>query len=178
MNRSSHVCLMANYNDWMNKKVYASAAALSHAELVRDRGAFFASIFGTLNHLMVADLIWLYRLRQFPAWQEALQGVQEYARPTELNAILYSELPELQAQRLRLDAIILNWVQQIQESDLDGVLDYQTLAGEPARKDVYALLMHFFNHQTHHRGQLSTLLFQAGQDIGATDLNVIVPILE
>lgn len=171
----SHLRLMAQYNAWMNAKVYDSAAKLSAQALNADRDAFFGSIIGTLNHLIVADTIWLKRFANHPAHPVALEPLRNTAMPAALNQILFPGLPALRAHREGLDATISDWVAGLIDADLEHVLHYANTKGVPAQKRFGTLLIHFFNHQTHHRGQLSTLLFQAGEDPGITDLLALIP---
>lgn len=93
----------AEYNQWMNDKVYAAAAKLSTEELVRDRGAFFKSILGTLNHLVVADTLWLKRFANHPTPFSALTPVIALEKPQALNQIIFGELPDLHQRRQLLD---------------------------------------------------------------------------
>ncbi|MGJ7903914.1 DinB family protein [Lysobacter sp. 1R34A] len=171
-----HAVLMAGYNRWMNDKVYAAAARLPHEAVAEDRGAFFGSILGTLNHLLVADLIWLHRFASFhPTHFEALEPIRTAAPPTAIDQRLHDRLAPLQAQRSELDVRIEDWARGLTDADLDHVLVYANSKGVVSRRDFAGLLMHFFNHQTHHRGQVTTLLTQAGEDVGATDLMVLLP---
>lgn len=170
MNLREHAVLMAAYNRWMNDKVYAAAAQLPHEAIAADRGAFFGSILGTLNHLLVADQVWLHRFAAHPSRFAALDPIRARPRPLDIAAIVHDRLPPLRAEREALDALIETWVVELSESDLDHALDYASMKGVPSRRRFGSLLMHFFNHQTHHRGQTTTLLTQAGVDVGATDL--------
>lgn len=176
MPRRAHLMLMAEYNASMNRKLYAAAAKLPPRELLADRGAFFGSIAGTLNHLLAADTIWLRRFAAHPDTRLAqpLAPVLALPQPSGLDQVIATDLPVLRARRLLLDGIISQWVSQLREHDLDGALAYRNARGDQ-RKPFFSLLMHFFNHQTHHRGQITTLLSQAGVDIGITDLLEIVP---
>ena len=97
--RSAQLQLLATYNRWMNEKVYAAAATLGADELARDRGAFFASILGTLNHLVVADTLWLQRFARHPRHAQALAPVLALPTPAALNATVFAQLPELQRRR-------------------------------------------------------------------------------
>jgi len=171
----AHLKLLATYNAWMNAKVYDAAAKLPAQELAADRGAFFGSILGTLNHLVVADTIWLKRFATHPAQHPALEPLRKTAMPAALNHLLFAELPALRAHRDRLDAAISEWIAALTDADLQHVLHYANTKGVPAKKHFGTLLVHFFNHQTHHRGQAGTLLFQAGQDVGITDLLALIP---
>lgn len=175
MSANSQFALLADYNQWMNRQLYDAAAALPHADLIADRGAFFKSILGTLNHLVVADTIWLKRFRAHPSRPEVLAALDEVPIPAALDAVLYSDLAWLREQREWLDQIILAWVDSLDDAILMSELDYINSWGVPGRRAVSGVLMHFFNHQTHHRGQVTTLLSQAGVDPGVTDLLVRVP---
>jgi len=175
MNLKQHFELMAEYNQWMNAKVYEAAGSLSHSSLVEDRGAFFSSILGTLNHIVVADRIWLYRFAAQPASTGALAEIMELPFPESLDQIIFPNLGELYSHRKWLDEKIINWVSSLTDRDLDYALSYKNTKGVPATKRLGSLICHFFNHQTHHRGQLSTLLSQAGEDVGITDLLALIP---
>lgn len=175
MGRIDHICLMAIYNDWMNAKVYEAARSLTDEELSVDRKAFFGSILGTLNHLVVGDTIWLKRFAQHPANYLALEPIRQLPDPQSLDQLLLSNIRELSTYRVWLDQLIVEWSRSITESDLDYTLNYTSMKGAPADKSFYGLVMHFFNHQTHHRGQATTLLSQGGVDVGDTDLVALIP---
>lgn len=165
-----HVRLMARYNDWMNAKIYDAAEHMTADELWRDRGAFFGSIMGTMNHLLVADVIWLKRFGDHPAARPALDAVAAMDRPTALDQVLHSELADLRAARETVDQALLDFSAALDEGAVAGELAYSRIDGQAARMPVQVVLSHLFNHQTHHRGQLSTLFSQAGIDIGVTDV--------
>ena len=162
--------LMAAYNRWMNQRLYEAAARLSPAELMQDRGAFFGSLFHTLNHLAVSDTLWLHRFSCMPGAAALRAGIKAYPLPTSLRQELADSLPALRVYRFALDRIISDWAGSLTESEFGQSLAYVNMAGQPQCKPFGALVQHFFNHQTHHRGQASTLLFQAGVDVGVTDL--------
>jgi uncharacterized damage-inducible protein DinB len=166
---------MATYNEWMNAKIYEAARSLSDEELSVDRKAFFGSILGTLNHLVAGDTAWLKRFAKHPANYLALGLIQQLPALQSLDQLLFSNIRELSAQRVWLDQKIVEWSHSIAEPDLDHTLDYTSMKGILADRSFYGLVMHFFNHQTHHRGQVTTLLSQAGVDIGDTDLVVLIP---
>ncbi|WP_312494551.1 DinB family protein [Pseudomonas cremoris] len=174
MNRIEHIALMASYNQWMNRKLYDAAGTLSDAELGMDRNAFFGSILGTLNHLALGDTVWLKRFALHPAGYSALVPLDAIATPTDLKRLAFGDLRELSARRAWLDQLILAWVPTVQEADLDHRLHYHNMRGMAADKPFFSLLVHFFNHQTHHRGQATTLLSQAGVDVGDTDLLALI----
>lgn len=172
------IVLMAAYNASMNQKMYATAALLPHAELAADRKAFFGSILGTMNHLLAADTIWLRRFATHPARFGALAPMLDAPQPSGLTHAFGDDLPSLLAHRQRLDAIITQWAPQVSADHLAHIMEYRSTRGDLYRKHFGSLVLHFINHQTHHRGQVSTLLTQAGVDIGVTDLLAIVPDIE
>ncbi len=175
MSERASLLLLAEYNAWMNLKLYDAAAQLPAQELSADRGAFFGSLLGTMNHIVAGDTIWLQRFATHPAQHAALDPVRALPAPAGLDAVFSSELAVLRAHRQLLDAVIRAWVAQLSDEDLDHVLAYGNTKGIHSTKRFGALVLHFFNHQTHHRGQASTLLTQAGVDIGVTDLLALIP---
>jgi uncharacterized damage-inducible protein DinB len=174
MNRTEHVRLMATYNEWMNRRLYEACATLAPERLAADRKAFFGSIIGTLNHLLNADLIWLGRFAAHPAHYPGLAGLPK-AQPGQLGAVRHADFASLRQERRLVDAAILALAGAISEADLDQHLRFTSSQGQPYDRSFFNILMHFFNHQTHHRGQVTTLLSQEGVDMGATDLMVLDP---
>ncbi len=155
----AHAHVMADYNAWMNGKLYEAAAALSDAQRKADQGAFFKSIHGTLNHVLLADRVWLARFG----------GPAFAARP--LDTELYGEFAELRRERAATDAAIEAWVAGATGERLAGILSYTSItAPRPRTMPLWMAVAHFFNHQTHHRGQVTTLIKQQGVDPGVTDL--------
>ncbi|TXF99270.1 DinB family protein [Massilia arenae] len=168
------IVLLASYNASMNTKVYAAAATLPADAVSADRGAFFGSILGTLNHIVAGDTIWLQRYQGHPTTFRALEPMRDIAMPAGLTHINSNDLAVLQAHRARLDAIIEALAAELSDDDLAQPVSYKNSRGA-FRKKFGSLLLHFFNHQTHHRGQVSTLLSQSNVDIGVTDLVAWVP---
>ncbi|MDD3763145.1 MAG: DinB family protein [Nevskiales bacterium] len=175
MNLRAHIELMASYNAWMNRKLYAAAATLPAEALTADRGAFFGSILGTLNHLVVGDTIWLQRFALHPSGSTVLEPVVALPTPRTLDETVCADLPSLSQRRQLLDDAIEAWAGGLADADLDQTLHYRSTRGVPGAKVFGALIMHFFNHQTHHRGQITTLLTQAGAEVGVTDLLMLIP---
>lgn len=162
--------LLARYNRWMNNKVYAAAARMPHADLHADRGAFFGSVFGTLNHILVADIIWLKRFALHDAGFQALRGMSTIPAPRSLADHLHPNLEELRAARTSIDNTLIAMTCEARDVDYDTMLTYANTSGQVFTKQLAPLMQHVFNHQTHHRGQITTLLSQAGIDVGVTDL--------
>lgn len=158
---------MAAYNRWMNERLYDACAELTDEQRRRDCGAFFKSIHGTLNHLVLTDQIWLGRFQDEPFHFESLD--QE----------LHHDFDELRTAREALDQRIIDWAGSLTAADLDQMLHYTSAVNpKPRRYEMWLAVTHFFNHQTHHRGQLTTLLSQFGVDYGVTDLVWLPEVLE
>ena len=166
--------LMAQYNRWMNERVFDAAATLDAATLAADKGAFFGSILGTLNHIAVADTIWLHRFARHEASFPALHALSGLPPPSSLTQPLAPDLAGLRGHRRDLDALVERWVAELTPEHLASDLAYVNMSGVRSSRNFGALLQHFFNHQTHHRGQVSTLLFQSGVDVGVTDLLAVI----
>lgn len=156
---------MARYNRWMNERLYEVADRLPDAERKRDRGAFFGSIHGTLNHLLLADRVWLGRFTG-AALQEGEMGPGGIRS---LDQELYADWGELRRERATTDDEIDAFVATLTSEGLAGKLRYSR-RGRMSELTLWHAVAHLFNHQTHHRGQVTTLLMQAGHDPGVTDL--------
>ena len=146
----THFAMMAKYNAWANARLFRMAAALRDELYLKEVGAYFKSLHGTLNHLLAADRIWMRRLT----------GVGD--APDKLNAILFDDLPSLHAARVEEDGRIIGFVQGLEEPVFEDVLDYRTLNGTPQRQRRREILAHLFNHETHHRGQAHAILTLLG----------------
>jgi uncharacterized damage-inducible protein DinB len=154
----------ARYNRWMNDKLYALAATLGDEARKRDCGAFFKSIHGTLNHLLLADRVWLGRF-QGVAVPEGFMGPGVRS----LDQELYADFDELRRERALTDDGLSAWVAELTPERLAAPLTYLR-RGRKEELPLWWAVAHLFNHQTHHRGQVTTLLVQQGHDPGVTDL--------
>lgn len=174
MAESTHLSqfrLMAQYNSWVNDRIYQLAATLSEEEQQQDLGAFFSSIHGTLNHVLLGDRCWLGRFATGTCYRfRALQNAKLVFEFESLGQILYSDFAELHRERAETDAVIEQWMQELEPEMLSTRVHYSNSArGIEREHSLWFGLTHFFNHQTHHRGQATTLLHQLGQDYGITD---------
>ena len=175
MSLSANLKLLAAYNQTMNTRLYELAQALPVATLTADKGAFFGSIQATLNHLLVADLIWLNRFAKFSRPFPALALLAQFPLPSALDQMLYSDFGEQSDRRRQLDDAIRAFTDDLSDTDLAADLHYRNTKGLPFTRNFGSVLLHFFNHQTHHRGQVTTLLSQCGVDVGVTDFLVMIP---
>ena len=167
MYRGNRWQLMADYNAWMNERLYAICASLSDEERKRNRGAFFKSIHSTLNHILWADRIWLTRL-----------GGKSYGAPVAMGSDVFADFDELRAARAALDVEICQWAAALTDESLNAPYNFVSQVLKVTRvQPTWSFVTHMFNHQTHHRGQVTTLLSQAGIDPGVTDV-LLMPQLE
>ena len=139
--------MFAGYNAWCNERLYDAAASVSDVDYRADRGAFFKSLHGTLNHLLLGDRIWMNRF------------TGEFELPKTLDEILYDDFATLRADRRKMDASISRYIDGLSDADLGKTIRYRTFSKPADIAQVLApALDHFFNHQTHHRGQAHALL--------------------
>jgi len=151
--------LMARYNRWMNERLYALLAGVTDDERKKDRGAYFGSMHATLNHLLWGDRMWLGRFSGEPCTAPAF------------GTDMYPDFALLAVERERTDRDMLDWASHVTPAWLSTTLRYTSkVDGRTRELPNAAAAVHLFNHGTHHRGQLTTLMKQAGIDPGATDL--------
>ena len=142
----AHFASLAKYNRWANARLYGMAGALPDEAYRKNVGAYFGSLHGTLNHLLVADRIWMSRIT----------GSADH--PSSLDAIVYDDLKSLRSARETEDDRIVKVVGEFDEAAFERAWDYRTLNGTPQRQPLREILAHLFNHQTHHRGQAHAIL--------------------
>lgn len=149
---------MARYNRWANRRLSAAVAALSEDDYYAERGAFFGSIHGTLNHLLVGDRLWLGRIERAPY------------KVSGLNAIVCADRAAFLDERAAEDERLIRVVDGMDADALASVLDYKTTSGASNADPLWLIVTHMFNHATHHRAQVHTLLSQVPADPPPLDL--------
>ena len=153
--------MMARYNAWQNRQLTDLLEALAATDLTRDRGAFFGSILGTINHLLWGDQIWMSR---FDGGAAPTAGIPE-------SAGMLPTLGTWDAERFRMDGRIRRWAQALNNVDLQGDLTwYSGAMGREVTRPLALCVVHMFNHQTHHRGQVHAMLTAAGSSAPVSDL--------
>ena len=168
MQWSDHYRRFARYNAWINQSLLEASLSVSVEEQDEDLNIFFHSLNGSWNHIMVGDLLWLNRLATiFPILSDKMDS---WPKPTKLDQILYSKLEDLVLPRQQLDELIIQWCDFLRESDCEDRLQYINSLEENHVKPLPEVMQHLFNHQTHHRGQITALLSQLGANYGTTDL--------
>jgi uncharacterized damage-inducible protein DinB len=155
----AHFQMFAAYNQWANAALYGAAKLLPEVDYKRDRGAFFKSVHGTLNHILVADRIWMKRF------------TGEGDAPRRLDATLCEDLQKLSIEREREDQRIVDWISGMDPKGLAGRFTYVAVTDmRTISQRLAPALAHFFNHQTHHRGQAHALLTGFGLEAPSLDL--------
>lgn len=154
----AHFETFARYNAWANQRLYEAVAEVPDAQYREDRGAFFGSLHGTLNHILVGDRAWLTRI------------TGEGRSPASLDQILCDDFATLRQARTAEDDRIIRAIGGLDEAQLAGTIRYRNMRGDPMEQPLTQVLAHVFNHQTHHRGQAHTLLSQMGYEAPALDL--------
>ena len=151
--------LFAAYNRWANTRLYDAASALDDEAYRRDCGAFFKSMMGTLNHILVGDRVWMKRF------------TGEGTNPPSLDTILYEDLASLRAAREAEDRRILAFIDGLDDAAVAGRFTYTTMTDlRTVSQRLAPALSHFFNHQTHHRGQAHMILSVLGETPPELDL--------
>ncbi len=164
----AYIRVMAQYNSEMNRRIYGAAAQLTDEQRRVDRGLFWHSLHGTLCHLLWGDRQWMSRLDGWPA----------NTIPNPQSPTLIQDFSELREERVKADARIEAFAARIDEAWLAEDLTWWSgAAKKQMSKEKRGLMVHFFNHQTHHRGQAHAALTMCGVDPGDTDLFLVVPSL-
>ena len=155
----NHFRMFAAYNAWANRHLYDAVSKVADEDYRLDRGAFFKSIHGTLNHLIAADRIWMKRF------------TNEGDAPNRLDVILYDDFSLLKVAREAEDARIINWIDDLRDEAFAGRFTFTTITDmRTISQRLAPTLAHFFNHQTHHRGQAHALLTGLGAEGPVLDL--------
>jgi len=156
-----HFRMFASYNHWANGRIYEAAGAVSEAERNRDRGAFFRSLHGTLNHILVADRVWMDRLEGKP---------NEFMKSYKLDTVTHPVWAELCAARADMDSRIIGYLEGLTEATFHAPIAYEDSSGGKHSNSPLEILPHFFNHETHHRGQAHDLVHQITSNAPSLDM--------
>ena len=163
---AGYIRTMAAYNAEMNRRLYGAAARLSDGERRAPRGAFWGSIHGTLTHILWGDRQWMSRFDNWP----------KPATPIKESAQMIEGFAELRDAREKADGDITCWAHKVDDAWLgEDMVWFSGAANREMRAPKGLLVAHFFNHQTHHRGQAHAMLTAAGQETGDTDLFLLIP---
>jgi len=155
---ASYFIHMANYNIWANARLYKTCAEIGEDKVHQERPSFFGSIFKTLNHILVGDMIWMAR---FTGSADA---------PKKLDQLLHEKFSDLSSTRADFDEKILDFAISLTDQKLQENFHYHDIAGAPHNVPLSICVGHMFNHQTHHRGQVHGLLIHEMKEPPPLDL--------
>jgi len=159
MDTGNYYKLMAEYNRWMNRNIYHVCSDIPDALRKKDLGAFFRSIHSTLNHILYADLSWFGRF------------IGKNLTSGTLGKDLYDSFDQLKEKRFAIDDEIVTWAGGLTPKRLEESLTFtSSIDGKTRTLSFWVAVTQMFNHQTHHRGQVTTLMKQLGFDPGITDI--------
>ncbi|MGF1908339.1 DinB family protein [Vibrio kasasachensis] len=175
MDLSSNFRMLALYNQRMNQQLLTVCEPLSMEQLHQQTQSFFPSVMAHWNHILFADLIMLQRLVDNDLVSVDPAVLKTLPKSKSVNDQFVSNMDELKSLRVLIDLIYLQIMADLTDLDCSKIVRYTTTEGRLIERKTGEFYQHIFNHQTHHRGQLTCVLSQLGLDFGCTDLPVIVP---
>ncbi|MEL6179329.1 MAG: DinB family protein [Myxococcota bacterium] len=149
----TYLAEMAAYNTWQNQRLLELCGALEEQALHHDRGLFFGSISATLYHILHIDHL-------------IVRYVRDGVSPTGKRPVSYDTFAEFQDARNAFDEEIAAFAEAVETDWLAETIPIW--GGRQVPRAL--LLMQLFNHQTHHRSQITTHLHMMGVDYGNTDI--------
>jgi uncharacterized damage-inducible protein DinB len=162
----AYVRTMAAYNAEMNRRLYDASARIADSDRRENRGAFWQSLHGTLCHLVWGDQMWMSRFDNWP-------------KPSVIqkdSAGLVADFEDLRRLRTDADNRISDWAGRVTDEWLaQDLVWFSSSVQKELRSPRSFAVTHFFNHQTHHRGQAHALITARGEKTGDTDLFLVVP---
>ena len=156
---------LAKYNGSVNQSVLELLEPLKKDQVMMKTKAFYPSIFETLLHILIADLNWLKRYRDTFKENKALGSSKLLSLEEKyLRTEFESDYRKLFQYRKDVDEMIIRFINELGENQLNSIIRYKSYKGEAMEKESWKTILHWFNHQTHHRGQVSVLLDLIGID--------------
>jgi len=175
MNLSSNFKMQSLYNMRMNSQLLDCSSQLSAEKLSEDTKTFFPSIISYWNHLMFGDLIMMNRLAANEVGNISSIDLDPFPDPVSTKDIYFDNLSDIENVRSKIDRLIFEWCSTLTDEDCGQILIYRTTEGQEISRIASDVIQHMFNHETHHRGQLTCILSLNGVDYGCTDLPIVVP---
>jgi len=175
MSLAKNFTMLSHYNQRMNEQLLSCCIELPQTSLEQTTQSFFPTIIHYWNHLIFGDVILLSRLAANGIAQLSSNDMAAFPIPKTPQDIYFHNLADLVPVRRQLDQLIIRYCQQLTEADCEKFISYTSTEGESICKAAADVTQHIFNHQAHHRGQLTCVLSQFGVDYGCMDLPMIVP---
>lgn len=164
--------VLSHYNEAANRKMFAILGGLPPDRLTREVGSYFKTIMALLNHIYGSDVMWLQRMRSVLPRLESLKSAELDVEAIWPTVDLVADFEKLRAMRDRLDALLGRFTAELTDGDLAAVIDYTNSRGQRVRYVFWQALMHMFNHETHHRGQIAEILDEMGVENDYSNINV------
>ena len=175
MSLAKNFRMLSHYNQRINTQLIDCCTSLSNDVLVKETNSFFSNVISYWNHILFGDLILLGRLASNHIAGISLNDFTECPTPKSPNDIYHNKFSDIAILRKAVDELIIKYSSNLTDDDCQKFITYQTTEGESITKAVSDVTQHIFNHQAHHRGQLTCVLSQIGVNYGCMDLPVIVP---
>lgn len=175
MDLSSSYRMLALYNQRMNAQLLEVCEKLSIEQLNQETHSFFPTVMAHWNHILFGDLIMLQRLVANEIYHLSDNQRNELPTAKRIHDTFVTTLDELKILRTTVDQIYVDMTKTFTDDMCQQQVTYITTEGNEMKRNVGEFCQHIFNHQTHHRGQLTAILAQLGMDFGCTDLPMIVP---
>lgn len=166
--------MLSVYNQRINNQLIDICLSQPEEIQVKETHSFFSTIIDYWNHILFGDLILLRRLATNKIANLSLEDFSELPVPKSPNDVFHEDLTNIKTLREQVDQILVQFCEDLRESDCEKFITYTTTEGTLMTKAVADVTQHIFNHQAHHRGQLTCVLSQFGIDYGCMDLPFIV----
>ena len=174
MSLAKNFVMLAHYNQRINKQLLDVCSKLPNSKLHQQTHSFFPNIISYWNHILFGDLILLNRVAKISTTSLSTSSLVAFPTPVAPTDIYSHELTEFAEIRSELDKLLIDYCNSLTEQEVSSILSYKTTEGDDVTKPLSDVMQHLFNHQTHHRGQLTCILSQLGQNYGCMDLPVVV----
>jgi uncharacterized damage-inducible protein DinB len=145
------------YNAWANQRTLEACATLTTEQFTRDLESSFRSVRDTIVHIMGVESIWLERWKQNPNLAFA-------------KAADYPDIASVKTAWQKIEADLISYVNGLTQEDLNRIVPHKNFSGQEFRMPLWQMMQHLLNHQTYHRGQITTLVRQVGGKPLGTDL--------
>jgi len=165
--------LLASYNTEVNKKMNIFIKMLKENEWEQEFKGYFNSIKSMCNHIYIGDFNWLKRFSKLRSFNYISNDI--FKKDIKFTELAFSSIDEYIEKRKLLDKSITDFINELNDEDMGLKLTYVDSRGDEYKKNFGGLIIHMFNHQTHHRGMISLYLEEMGIANDFSNLNSILP---
>jgi len=162
-----HFKLLANYNRVTNELMNTIIKEITEEEWNREFNGFFKSIHELCSHIYIGDFNWLKRFKNLRAFNALNKSIFE--KEYKFTETIFENIAESVVMRKELDDIIIEYINELEKDDLEKILQFKDSKGSNIERKMEPLILHMFNHQTHHRGMISLYLELLGKENSFSD---------